>query len=377
MIDWDIIERKLEGGLSPEEEKAFQDWYAAKDEHRAYFRKVEKFEREDRFAREVPDGKVTDSWRAFKRRHITVRRRRTVWYYGGAVAACLLAAAVFNFLRPEGASLPPAVEEERGLPMLTLSSGEQVELTAPKEIAETGSTITNTGKELNYAAKADSVEVNTALRNKLETPIGGEFRIKLEDGTVAYIGAQSSLDFPVVFPDDKRVVKASGEVYFEVRHEEDRPFIVELSDNTRVEVLGTTFNVRDYADEDYVETTLISGKVKMRAGREECLLEPSYQARLDKGTRGLSSRKVDTTEYVDWKNGRINVHNQRLEDILSKLSKWYDFHVFFMDEKAKDVRFYANMNRYEDLSELLDKFEQTGQVRFALNGNVLQVQSAR
>ena len=76
MIDWDIIERKLEGGLSPEEEKAFQDWYAAKDEHRAYFRKVEKFEREDRFAREVPDEKVTDSWRAFKRRHITVRRRR-------------------------------------------------------------------------------------------------------------------------------------------------------------------------------------------------------------------------------------------------------------------------------------------------------------
>lgn len=378
-IDWDIIERKLEGGLTPGEEEAFGEWYAEKDEHRAYFRKVERFEREDRFGREVPDERVDESWRRFKARHVAPRRRR-LWYLGGAAAACLLAAVVaLRFLG--GGEASPAVElagtEARGgLPTLTLSSGERVELAEQREIEERSSTITNTGKELNYSTKADSVTVNTALRNKLETPIGGEYRIKLEDGTVAYIGAKSSLDFPVVFPEDERVVKVSGEVYFEVRHEEGRPFIVELSDDTRVEVLGTVFNVRDYADEDFVETTLISGRVRMTAGGESQVLEPSRQARLDKTTRELSCREVDVNEYVDWKDGRINVRNQRLEDILTRLSKWYDIHVFFLDERAKDVRFYANMNRYHDVEELLDKFEQTGEVRFFMKGNVLQVQSA-
>ena len=378
-IDWNIIERKLEGRLTPEEERAFQAWYDEREEHRAYFRKVERFEREDRFGREVSDERVARSWRRFAARHIGARRRRW-WYMGSAAAACLLAAVLaFWFLRADDA--PPVgglaeVVPQRGLPLLTLSTGERVELAERREIDEEGSVITNTGTELNYKSKADSAVVNTALRNKLETPIGGEYRIKLEDGTVAYIGARSSLDFPVVFPEDERVVKVSGEVYFEVRHEAERPFIVEMSDGARVEVLGTVFNVRDYADEDFVETTLISGKVRMTAEGKSQVLEPSFQARLDKTTGELSSRKVDVEEYVDWKNGRINVRNQRLEDILVRLSKWYDIHIFFLDEEAKDIRFYANMNRYNDVEELLDKFEQTGQVRFFMKGNVLQVQSA-
>lgn len=295
-------------------------------------------------------------------------------------AACVVAAAAVSyFLIPRPAPKPKvtdAVLARSEGATLTLSTGEKVTLKQDMAAIEEGiSTITNEAATLNYSTKQDTVVPRQALRNRLETPIGGEYTIALEDGTIVYLGACSSIDFPVVFPEGERVVKVEGEAYFEVAHEADRPFIVETG-GLKVEVLGTVFNVRDYADEDFIETTLISGKVKVETGGQSLLLAPAQQAVLDKASRTLESRQVNAAEYVDWKNGRINVRNQRLEDILTRLSKWYDVNIFFLDEESKDIRFYANVDRYEDISELLDKFEKTGLVQFEMKGNVLQIKSA-
>lgn len=176
----------------------------------------------------------------------------------------------------------------------------------------------------------------------------------------------------MAFDGAKRVVKASGEVYFDVARDTAHPFVVEMT-NLDVEVLGTSFNVRDYADEDYVEATLVSGKIKVNAGKESCILEPNYQAVLDKKNNTLETKEVDVSEFVDWKSGKLNVRNRRLEGILNWLSKWYDVYVFYVNEEAKDIRFYANIDRYSDMNELLDKFEKTGQVEFRVKGNVINV----
>ena len=82
-------------------------------------------------------------------------------------------------------------------------------------------------------------------------------------------------------------------------------------------------------------------------------------------------------EFVDWKNGKLNIRNQRLEDILTRLSKWYDVYVFYTSEDAKNLRFYANIDRYSDMNELLDKFEKTEQVKFEIKGNVINVSTMK
>ena len=378
-IDWDIIERKTEGTLSPEEEELFQAWLDDDPAHGAYFRKVEAFHRADQLGQEVSDERVTRSWERFKRRYLGGRRRWLNAMKYVAAACVVAAAAVSYFLIPRPAPKPKvtnAVLARSEGATLTLSTGEKVTLKQDMAAIEEGiSTITNEAATLNYSTKRDTVVPRQALRNRLETPIGGEYTIALEDGTIVYLGACSSIDFPVVFPEGERVVKVEGEAYFEVAHEADRPFIVETG-GLKVEVLGTVFNVRDYADEDFIETTLISGKVKVETGEQSLLLAPAQQAVLDKASRTLESRQVNAAEYVDWKNGRINVRNQRLEDILTRLSKWYDVNIFFLDEESKDIRFYANVDRYEDISELLDKFEKTGLVQFEIKGNVLQIKSA-
>ena len=382
-IEWDIIERKLEGRLSSEEESCFKAWCTASKENRDYFHKVEKFYRENGFVKEVTDKDINISWSKFVTRQKGSKkgRRRILSYWSAAgVAACLLIGVLIFVLEKEEHVVPSgqivAIPAGGNRAILQLSTGECIELeNYSNELEEASAKIVNTGSLLSYEKKQDTL-VREESFNNVTTPRGGEYGITLADGTKVYLGALSKIEYPVTFTGNRRVVKAYGEVYFEVARDTARPFIVEMK-NQQIEVLGTTFNVRDYEDEVFVETTLVSGKVKVSTGDESCILAPNQQSVLDKKTGNMVQRDVDVAEFVDWKNGKLNIRNQRLEDILNRLSKWYDVYIFYVNEEAKDVRFYANIDRYSDMNELLDKFEKTGQVTFKIKGNVINVSTVK
>ena len=378
-IEWDIIERKLEGVLSSDEEIRFREWVETSEENKIYFHKLETFYKENGFVKEITEQDVDMSWGKFAEqlKKEKRRKRRTLRYWAiSGVAACLLVGVLISTWMGRDNSVPS--EETKTIvaggskAVLWLSNGEKVELeNNVDELKEASVRIVNSGSVLSYEKNQDTV-LKGRVMNKVETPRGGEYGITLADGRRVYLGALSKIEYPVAFDGTKRVVKASGEVYFEVARDTAHPFVVEMT-NLDVEVLGTSFNVRDYADEDYVEATLVSGKIKVNAGEESCILEPNYQAVLDKKNNTLETKEVDVSEFVDWKSGKLNVRNKRLEDILNRLSKWYDVYVFYVNEEAKDIRFYANIDRYSDMNELLDKFEKTGQVEFRVKGNVINV----
>ena len=378
-IEWDIIERKLEGVLSSDEEIRFREWVEASEKNEVYFHKLETFYKENGFVKEITGQDVDMSWGKFTEqlKEEKRRKRRTLRYWAiSGVAACLLVGVLISTWM--GGDNSVLSEETKTIvaggskAVLWLSNGEKVELeNNVDELKEASVRIVNSGSVLSYEKNQDTV-LKGRVMNKVETPRGGEYGITLADGTRVYLGALSKIEYPVAFDGGKRVVKASGEVYFDVARDTAHPFVVEMT-NLDVEVLGTSFNVRDYADEDYVEATLVSGKIKVNAGKESCILEPNYQAVLDKKNNTLETKEVDVSEFVDWKSGKLNVRNRRLEDILNRLSKWYDVYVFYVNEEAKDIRFYANIDRYSDMNELLDKFEKTGQVEFRVKGNVINV----
>ena len=378
-IEWDIIERKLGGVLSSDEEIRFREWVETSEENKIYFHKLETFYKENGFVKEITEQDVDMSWGKFAEqlKKEKRRKRRTLRYWViSGVAACLLVGVLISTWMGRDNSVPS--EETKTIvaggskAVSWLSNGEKVELeNNVDELKEASVRIVNSGSVLSYEKNQDTV-LKGRVMNKVETPRGGEYGITLADGTRVYLGALSKIEYPVAFDGTKRVVKASGEVYFEVARDTAHPFVVEMT-NLDVEVLGTSFNVRDYADEDYVEATLVSGKIKVNAGEESCILEPNYQAVLDKKNNTLETKEVDVSEFVDWKSGKLNVRNRRLEDILNRLSKWYDVYVFYVNEEAKDIRFYANIDRYSDMNELLDKFEKTGQVEFRVKGNVISV----
>lgn len=86
-----------------------------------------------------------------------------------------------------------------------------------------------------------------------------------------------------------------------------------------------------------------------------------------------TERRVDVAEFVAWKNGKYIFKQKRLEDILSTLSRWYDFEVFYRDEDVKEVLFSGELRRFDDFSYLLQLIERTSDVKFIIDKKVVRV----
>ena len=207
--------------------------------------------------------------------------------------------------------------------------------------------------------------------NKLSVPKGGEYRIELEDGTKVWINSASRLRYPVVFSGDTREVYLEGEAYFEVRRDSSRPFIVHAGDQ-RVTVLGTSFGMTCYANEVNDYTTLVSGKVKveLQQGKQAFVLKPGTQVEYNKESGMVRERRVDVAEFVAWKEGKYVFKQKR---ILSTLSRWYDFEVFYQNSEMKEVLFSGELRRFDDFNYLLQLIERTSDVKFIIDKKVVQV----
>lgn len=222
---------------------------------------------------------------------------------------------------------------------------------------------------MNYQlAQTTSVQVKPVY-NKVEIPRGGEYALVLSDGTKVHLNSMSSLRFPVAFTADKREVELQGEAYFEVS-KTGQPFIVNVN-GMQVEVLGTTFNISAYPNEEY-QTTLVTGSVRVSAEKGESLvLKPSQQATIVSGGNSIQVRTVDTSFYTSWVKGKINFKDQRLEDIMKILSRWYDMNVVYENEGLKNIRFGCNLNRYEEITPFVKLLEQTEEVHVKIEGNTI------
>lgn len=256
--------------------------------------------------------------------------------------------------------------------ILTLADGKKISLSdAMKgDIAkEAGFSITKTADGQLVYNVAGSENVNDTRLNTISTPNGGEWQIQLPDGSTVWLNAASSIQYSLNIGTAKqRVVKLDGEAYFEVAKNAAHPFIVE-TDKQAVEVLGTHFNINSYKDEKLTKTTLLEGSVRVshNTTNESEVLKPGEQSLVS--VSGIAIKEVDVDEAIAWKNGYFMFNNERQESILRKVARWYNVEVEYADPAAKDVMYYGTVSRFEKISKVLTKFEQTGEVRFDIKGN--------
>jgi ferric-dicitrate binding protein FerR (iron transport regulator) len=164
-------------------------------------------------------------------------------------------------------------------------------------------------------------------------------------------------------------VELTGEAYFEVVHNESLPFRV-VTDREVVEDIGTHFDVNAYNDEGSTKTTLLQGLVRVTAGSKSALLNPGQQASLAKG---IEVTQVNTEEVIAWKKGYFNFDDEKLGNIMKSVSRWYDVNVDFQDEAIKNETFGAVTTRFANISTLLRMMEQTGNVKFSIDGNTIKI----
>lgn len=209
--------------------------------------------------------------------------------------------------------------------------------------------------------------------NRIVTPIGGEYKVELPDGTKVWLNADSYLEFPSKFSDKQRRVITKGEVYFDVASNKDWPFVVE-SQGVELKVLGTEFNLRAYSDEDYITTTLVEGSVLVSNSFKKSLkLFPGNQVIIGVHDNQMNESKADIESVTAWHNGRFIFKKKRVEDIMYDLARWYDVKIFFSNSAVKDVSMTLDVPRYGSIEDVLSLMEGTRDLSFDISGHVISV----
>ena len=258
---------------------------------------------------------------------------------------------------------------------LILSTGERVALNQ-QSVSIEGMNETGIQNDsvvgLNYTmAKVQGEEI---VYNTMQIPVGGFYQLKLADGTKVWMNSLTQLRFPVTFAGEERKVYLTGEAYFEVARDSVHPFIVATDEGMEVKVYGTEFNVDTYR-KGTVKTTLVNGKVGIRvsATGEEMRLSPNQMALFTKATQSIQVENVDSYGVVAWKDGKFVFEDEPIEEIMERLSRWYDVKVFYANERIKKHTFTGIITRFADISDVLHLMEETAAVEFRIQGDTVTV----
>lgn len=204
----------------------------------------------------------------------------------------------------------------------------------------------------------------------LSTPKGGTYQVALPDGTQVWLNAASSLRYPISFAGNERAVEITGEGYFAVAKDSNKPFRV-ISHGQTIEVLGTEFNVSAYPDNDEVKTTLVEGLVRLSSaehgGDRFFELIPGQQA--TKRGADVDIKDVDVSQYIAWKSGMFYFKNTPFKDFMKQIADWYDVEVVYEGRVPNDT-FGGEMRRDVSLLTVLDLLK-ASEIDFKIKENQL------
>jgi hypothetical protein len=276
---------------------------------------------------------------------------------------------------------------------LTLENGEEVTLTKGTQF-QTQNAISN-GEEIVYqqlSSPAPALPSGRQSRennkpqttNTLTIPRGGQFYIKMSDGTKVWLNSESQLKYPVSFTDgeSRQVELVYGEAYFEVspstKHKGSDFKVVH--NKQEVQVLGTAFNIKAYKDETNVYTTLAEGKVSVTPSLSTSLktsfiegqkLVPGQQSNLNVNANTLTISEVDVKTEIAWKDGVFNFKEKSLKDIMKVLSRWYDMEVVFENKELENVGFVGVLRKNQDIEDILSLIKSTSINNYEINNKTI------
>jgi ferric-dicitrate binding protein FerR (iron transport regulator) len=265
--------------------------------------------------------------------------------------------------------------ERHNKAMLILSDGNSLILDSPEntELADANGVRirNNPGELLQY--EQDENQLNQLKKNRLIIPVGARYQLKLSDGTQVWMNSLSELEYPVAFASNERRVKLSGEAYFVVKPKPESDFIIEAN-GYEIRVTGTSLNVSAYEVDGYMHTTLVSGTVDVqsRLGQWQ-KLRPGQMALINNENQEILVEEVDPRYYTSWREGILYFNKISLQDLATKLERWYDVDITFTNDGTKGLLFSGAMENSRNIEFLLFLIGQASKVEFEINNNQIRV----
>lgn len=371
----DLIAAELKGKISEVEQEELDRWKKDSPENMQLY---EKYKAEEFLARKFEFTREHDWNEAYQdftnRINWSIRRKRKFqlfYRYAGVAALIVLACGIFYFTRKdERQPLPVAQKIQPGVckAILTEPDGTKVDISDTTFLAYVKKNI------VTDATTKDSANGKTVLYHTITIPRGAEYALTLSDGSHLKMNSESEIRIPENFGQGGREIYMDGEIYFDVARDTSLPFVVHTFQG-EVQVLGTSFNVRNYSDESFLEATLVSGKVAFKKEEETTCLNPGEQLRLNKENGKTVVETVDVWLYCSWKDGRFVFEMQRLEDIMNTISRWYNIYISYESQVVKDILFTGNIKRYEDLDQVIDMLKLMNKIDIEVKGNQVFIKS--
>ncbi|WP_308549921.1 FecR domain-containing protein [uncultured Parabacteroides sp.] len=210
---------------------------------------------------------------------------------------------------------------------------------------------------------------------EVRTNPGVVSRFELPDGTKVWLNAGSTLTYPQNFWSESRQVELTGQGYFEVTKDPEKPFIVKVDPAYSVEVLGTTFDVSAYRDDEVIGTTLVEGSVKLNINQKNGktvsqLLKPDERAEFSKSTCKLNITSVNTDYDTAWINGEVIFRNHSMRQVLKMLSRHYNVR---FDVKDNDVLNSVITARFKDeqLPQVMEYLKLASGIKYKIQKPVM------
>ena len=371
-----LTEKYIAGTASGEERLELESWYNAQLAQN----KLQQDGGFDEATHEITGEKIWNNINLQIDANEQTKPRRS--FYRWAVAASIITVLGFGsyWLRQRGINknannVAALIKPGGNKAFLTLANGTKINLDEAVNgtiVNQEGIKITKTADgQLVYTIVESKAGQKSAGYNTISTPAGGQYQVTLPDGTKVWLNALSSLKYPTAFTGKYRTVMLTGEGYFEVAKNKNKPFKLTTA-KQEISVLGTHFNVSAYADEPEIKTTLVEGGVAVKnfSPLATGVLKPGQQAVFHGAAFDIN--KVDVEEYIAWKNGFFMFNNEGIKEAMQKLARWYDVEIEY-DGNFDGIYFGGSFSKHNNLQETLKILESTDKFKFKIEGRRIKI----
>ncbi len=324
----EIIVRVLQNTVSEEEMHFFSEWIHLSDKNKRLFFELKKIYDYKKNGGYPDDSEMEASWerlwKKIRENNTPLKRKKlhaTRWRIAAAVAGLLIL----------------------------------------------GATIFYTQREL----PVTWVEVQNPARSNPLT-------IELPDGSAVQLNTSSYLKYPKEFKKKEREIYLDGEALFNVVKQNGKTFVVH-GNKQKIKVLGTTFNVMDYASDTYSITTLINGKVQLetfnekKKPRDRIVMNPEQQLRFDAHTGEITLQQIDTREATSWINGIYSFQDVPLQQITDRLGKMYGVTIIIENEKSRAEKYTGKFSSKQSIEEVMRIINFHGEFRTIFSNDSITI----
>ncbi|MDR3268203.1 MAG: FecR domain-containing protein [Tannerella sp.] len=290
-----------------------------------------------------------------------VARLKTILRY--AAAGCILLAVGLWFYDLKMNRPDPAADYRSfftdSAALDNLTSGNIVILRHDQEKIE----VSETNVELSHDAEGRMSVNSEAIGNKpankpesdlnrLFVPYGKTTSILMSDGTKIWVNSGSRVMYPSVFAKNKREIYVEGEVFLDVARNEPVPFIVK-TDLLEIHVLGTSFNVSAYRNDENQSVVLVTGSVSIKGSSENTTrtILPNQKYVLERNTDTAGVEQVDVVDYICWKYGFLSFRNEKLSAVLKKVERYYNVRIAYDASAIDHTSVSGKLDLKEDIGE--------------------------